>query len=463
MAKVDAALAGRPSPGRARGSSDLPAALAEAFRVLERTGNPGARGGRPDRRPARRPGGRARRGRWALVRDLRRRLPVPPRVWSVAFGAGAPSDAPERLGRPARRSRGPWSRPACRSTVTADAGQRRPRAADPDGRAARRRPRRRRARRRWSGRSRAGGRAPLVVPDDAADPGLAPADRPARRRRRRPAGRRRGVGRRRGRRGPARPAGRRRARPASRSAARPTSSAPRSPRPATTRRRSAPTVVTPDRLTAAALQGQSVVVLANVERLDAGPGGGRRRGSSTAGGGVLVAPGDRADPAAYARPALDAREARRPDGRLRRAEGRGAPRAGDVHRAGPAPVRARATRRRWPGPTSSPTAGSNPRPGASVSARLDTGDPWAVERAAAGKGRVLLLAGAARRRGGDPAGQPRLRPARPRVGLPPRRRRRAPRGPARRADRLRPRPRAAAGRHDAAGPTPGGRDRPRPR
>ncbi|MFI5459658.1 MAG: VWA domain-containing protein [Isosphaerales bacterium] len=88
--KVDATLAGIKM---VRGSSDLPAALAEAFRVLERTENPGR-----DvvvltdgQRHAWRPG---EQGRWALVRALERRLPVPPRIWSIAFGAGKAADAP---------------------------------------------------------------------------------------------------------------------------------------------------------------------------------------------------------------------------------------------------------------------------------------------------------------------------------------------------------------------------------
>jgi hypothetical protein len=93
-ARIEAALAefqGTP----ARGSSDLPAALAEAFRVLERTGNPArdvivlSDGQRSAWRPE---PGEARR--WALVRDLQRRLPVPPRVWSLVLGAGLLPDAP---------------------------------------------------------------------------------------------------------------------------------------------------------------------------------------------------------------------------------------------------------------------------------------------------------------------------------------------------------------------------------
>ena len=82
LARVDAALLAVKS---ARGSSDLPAALAEAFRILERTRNPGrdviilTDGQRYPWRP-----GEA--ARWALLRSLYRRLSVPPRLWSIAFG-----------------------------------------------------------------------------------------------------------------------------------------------------------------------------------------------------------------------------------------------------------------------------------------------------------------------------------------------------------------------------------------
>ena len=67
-----------------RGASDLPAALAEAFRILEGAGNP-----RRDvivltdgQRFPWRPG---ELGRWSLLRALRQRLRVPPRIWSIAF------------------------------------------------------------------------------------------------------------------------------------------------------------------------------------------------------------------------------------------------------------------------------------------------------------------------------------------------------------------------------------------
>jgi hypothetical protein len=97
-ARVDAALATLQGQGQnlsqpSRESSDLAGALAAAFRVLERAGNPGrdvivlTDGQRSAWRP-----GEARR--WALVRDLQRRLSIPPRIWSLALGAGLPSDAP---------------------------------------------------------------------------------------------------------------------------------------------------------------------------------------------------------------------------------------------------------------------------------------------------------------------------------------------------------------------------------
>ncbi len=90
--KVDAALAAIPA---ARGSSDLSAAVGEAFRILERPGNP-ARDVivlSDGHRVAWRPGEPA---RWALLRDLRGRLPIPPRLWALDFGARSdrPTKAP---------------------------------------------------------------------------------------------------------------------------------------------------------------------------------------------------------------------------------------------------------------------------------------------------------------------------------------------------------------------------------
>ena len=95
MKKVEAALADLP---RARGTSDLPMALAEALRLLEPPGNPardviiltdGQRfAWRPDE-PA----------RWSIAReihqDLSRRSGVSPRIWAINFdskaGAGGPN------------------------------------------------------------------------------------------------------------------------------------------------------------------------------------------------------------------------------------------------------------------------------------------------------------------------------------------------------------------------------------
>ncbi len=79
--KLEAALAKVPA---ARGSSDLSAAVGEAFRILEKSGNPS----RDvilltdNQRVAWRPGEPA---RWALLRDLRARLPIAPRLWALDF------------------------------------------------------------------------------------------------------------------------------------------------------------------------------------------------------------------------------------------------------------------------------------------------------------------------------------------------------------------------------------------
>jgi hypothetical protein len=119
LARVDAALSGLADrPGR--GSSDLPAALAEAFRVLERTENP-ARDVvvlTDGRRDAWRPGDAS---RWALVRDLHRRLPAPPRVWAVtvATGEAGRADAPDGSVGPLRLSRA-LAAPGLPITVSAE-------------------------------------------------------------------------------------------------------------------------------------------------------------------------------------------------------------------------------------------------------------------------------------------------------------------------------------------------------
>src|SRR5207244_4079364 len=89
--KIDLALKNVPA---SRGSSDLPAAIAEAFRILEKARNPGrdvvilTDGQRLPWRPGE-------RSRWALLRDLQGRMPVPPRLWSVAFNAEARAEGAE--------------------------------------------------------------------------------------------------------------------------------------------------------------------------------------------------------------------------------------------------------------------------------------------------------------------------------------------------------------------------------
>ncbi|WP_422928181.1 VWA domain-containing protein [Singulisphaera sp. PoT] len=80
--------------GPPHSSSDLPAAVSEAFRLLERTRNPErdviilSDGQRLAWRP-----GEARR--WDLLRDLHRRMPIPPRLWSLNLGDGKPPDGPD--------------------------------------------------------------------------------------------------------------------------------------------------------------------------------------------------------------------------------------------------------------------------------------------------------------------------------------------------------------------------------
>ena len=75
-----------------RGASDLAAALAESLRILERTENPGrdvivlSDGQRFPWRPGE-------TGRWDLLRTLRSRMTVPPRIWSSWFEPGKSNDA----------------------------------------------------------------------------------------------------------------------------------------------------------------------------------------------------------------------------------------------------------------------------------------------------------------------------------------------------------------------------------
>ena len=102
-ARIEEAIKKAPA---ARGSSDLPAALAEAFRLLEGTQNPGrdvvilTDGQRSAWRA-----GEARR--WALLpRPAIARMPVRPRIWSVAFNAGAKSEGADGAVEPLELSRG---------------------------------------------------------------------------------------------------------------------------------------------------------------------------------------------------------------------------------------------------------------------------------------------------------------------------------------------------------------------
>lgn len=114
-ARLDAALAAIPA-AHGMDSSDLPAALLDAFRILERTRN-------PDRlvivltdgqRRAWRPG---EGGRWSLLREVHRRLPVAPTVWSISLGGGEPSGPPNASVGPLKLSR-PVLTPGLPLTVT---------------------------------------------------------------------------------------------------------------------------------------------------------------------------------------------------------------------------------------------------------------------------------------------------------------------------------------------------------
>jgi von Willebrand factor type A domain/Aerotolerance regulator N-terminal len=91
LAEVQTVIDGIQTP---RGASDLAAALAEAIRILERTENPGrdvivlSDGQRFAWRPGE-------TGRWDLLRELHKRMTVPPRIWSIGFEAESSSDGPD--------------------------------------------------------------------------------------------------------------------------------------------------------------------------------------------------------------------------------------------------------------------------------------------------------------------------------------------------------------------------------
>jgi hypothetical protein len=151
------------------------------------------------------------------------------------------------------------------------------------------------------------------------------------------------------------------------------------------------TVVPLARLDATALRGAGVVVLAGVDRLAPEQTAAVGRFLEE-GGGLLIAPGDRTDTAFFNNLGwMPARlGARKGDPRARRAVAHPAPAtfSGPVlapFGQGDAPPLAEADLFAYH--VLSPVAGA----GASVLARLDTGDPWAVERPQ-GRGRVLVLA-----------------------------------------------------------------------
>jgi hypothetical protein len=112
-ARIEASLKEIPP---SRGSSDLPSALAESLRILEKSQNPTR-----DvviltdgQRVAWRPGETQ---RWALLRELHARLPVKPRIWSVALNANAASEGADGAVGPLELSRGLVS-PAMPITVS---------------------------------------------------------------------------------------------------------------------------------------------------------------------------------------------------------------------------------------------------------------------------------------------------------------------------------------------------------
>ena len=90
----------------ARGSSDLPAAVAEAFRVLESTKNPATEVIllTDGQRSAWRPGEAA---RWALLRDLHRAMRSrAPRLGAITFGSSRAADGPDASVAPIEIARG---------------------------------------------------------------------------------------------------------------------------------------------------------------------------------------------------------------------------------------------------------------------------------------------------------------------------------------------------------------------
>jgi len=388
--RVARAIAESPAP---RGASDLSAAVAEAFRILERPGNPAREVIvlTDGQRVAWRPGEPA---RWSLLRDLRDRLPIPPRLWAVDFGRGGPglesASAPGAdgsvVGLDVSRGVVVPGLPLDVTATVANAGPgplTRPIELRVDGRAAP-------GTGQVVGPIPAGGRASVAFRLATEEPGshlltarLAPADDPT---------------------------------PADDEASRPVEVTPALPallvdgEPGTEplagetdflRAALAPTgddapqvratVVAADRLTPEALRGQRVVVLANVDRLSPAMAA-AIDGFVAAGGGLLVAPGDRSglgagDEAGWLPAAL---------GEIRGDPSR---RAAVAHPA-PSTFAGAALGPLGQG-EAPPLAGADlfayrvlvPRAGASVLARLDSGDPWIVERPH-GRGRAIVVASA---------------------------------------------------------------------
>ena len=173
-------------------------------------------------------------------------------------------------------------------------------------------------------------------------------------------------------------------------------------------------VIKSDALNVRSLEGVKVAVLANMERISAEQSA-ALGDFAEAGGGILVAPGDRTD----ATPFNDAgwMPARLGSWKGNAGEGRAvahpAPRtfSGPLLAAfgrGDAPALAEANFFAF--------AALEPSPGSAVLGRLDTGGPWLVERSQ-GRGRILALRDFDRRGGWDPAGESRLRAAGTRVDL----------------------------------------------
>ena len=385
-ARVEQALASAPM---ARGSSDLSAAVAEAFRILERPGNP-ARDIivlSDGHRVAWRPGESS---RWALLRDLRNRLPIAPRLWALDFGRddGPAEDGADGsiVGLDVSRAALVPGLPASVTATVANAGPgplTRPIELLVDGQPAR-------GTSQMIGPIPAGGRASATFRVTLDDPGshlltarLAAADDPM---------------------------------PIDDEASRPvevTSAIPALLVDGEPGREplggevdflrialapggdDAPTVKTSvvdaNGLTPTSLKGQRVVVLANVDRLSTEIFA--ALGDFVAeGGGLLIAPGDRTE----ARFSGDAAWLPAAIGEMK---GSATKREAVAH---PAP-------RTFHGPALAPLGAGDspalaeadlfayrvltPREGSSVLARLDTGDPWIVERPH-GKGRVVVLASA---------------------------------------------------------------------